>query len=420
MHIVYIHQHFCTNEGFAGTRSYDVSRHLAGMGHKVTMICGVGDFSGLPRAPWYKLFRKLPMAGFDVIICNVFYSNKMGFLRRLISFVKFAILASIVALFVRDVDLVFATHTPLTVSVPGYIASRLKRAPFVFEVRDLWPESDIISGNLRKDAPVTRMISALEVWSYAKADKIMLVSPGFEKRLLERGYPRRKLRTVLLGADGDVFRELRPDPEFRRRHNLEGKTLAVYTGVHGRANGLDYVVDAAGLLKDRTDIGIVLVGDGMEKPRLKRRVEEMGLKNVTFVGYVPKTVLPGILAACDIGLMILANVGERPVTPNKIFDYMFAGLPSIVNFEGPTVEMVRADGTGVFADPKKPAELAERITYWADHSEDAKEIGARARRTAYEKYDRRRIAEQLAEVFQEVLDGRYARRKLLAAKETHG
>ena len=142
----------------------------------------------------------------------------------------------------------------------------------------------------------------------------------------------------------------------------------------------------------------------MEKPRLLARAEQMGLTNVHFYGYVPKTRLPGILAACDIGLMILANVGYRPVTPNKIFEYMFAGLPSVVNFPGPTADMVLADQTGAFADPADPRRLAEHLIAWADHPEQRKTMGAHARQLAYQKYDRRTIARQLADVFQQVLD----------------
>jgi glycosyltransferase involved in cell wall biosynthesis len=405
VHIVYIHQHFCTSQGSAGTRSYDVSRHLVSMGHQVTMICGVLDIGGLRPAPWYRPFRKLRLAGFDVIVCNVLYSNAQSFLARLWSFFCFAAMASAAALFVRTVDVVFATHTPLTAGIPGFLASRLHRRPFVFEVRDLWPESDILSGNL-KQGWFTKCIEALEVFLYAKADKILLVSPGFEKRLLERGYPPGKLRTILLGADGDIFRELKPNPEFRGRRGLADRFVAVYTGVHGRANGLDYLLDAAQRLKDRSDIAFLLLGDGMEKPRLMKRAEETGLANVVFADYVPKTELPGILAVCDAGLMILANVGERPVTPNKIFDYMFAGLPSIVNFRGPTMEMVRQHQVGVFVDPARPEELAAVMIDWADHRREAKALGERARQIAFGQYDRRRIAEQLAETFQGVGNAR--------------
>ena len=403
MHIAYMHQHFCTNEGSGGTRSYDVSRHMVTMGHKVTMICGISDISGLKRLPWWKLWRRETMDGFDVIQCAAYYSSHQGFIARFWNFCWFAVLASIVAVLVtRKVDMVFATHTPLTVGIPGWIAARCKRVPFVFEVRDLWPESDIISGNLDADSLVAKMLGWLENFLYLRADKLLFVSPGFEKRVIERGYDPTKMKTILLGADGDIFRELKPNEEFRKTHGLEGKVVAVYTGVHGKANGLDYILDAAKLIPDRDDVAFLLVGDGMEKPRLVARVENENISNVHFMDFVPKTELPGILAVCDIGLMILANVGERPVTPNKIFDYMFTGLPSVVNFPGPTIDMVRDDRTGVYADPTKPEELIEKVLYWVDNPDEASEFGQRARQLAFEKYDRGIIAKQLMEVFEQV------------------
>ena len=404
MNIIYIHQHFCTPKGSGGTRSYDVSRHLAAMGHNVTMICGVFDIGGLKKAPWYRLFRKQQMDGFDVIICNVLYSNHQGPLVRIWSFLWFAFLAAIAALLVPKPDVIFPTHTPLTVGIPGYIVSRLERIPFIFEVRDLWPEGFITTGLATEKNILIRIMAALEKFLYKRADKILLVSKGYEEKLIERGYPPEKLRTIVLGADGDIFYELDPDEQFRKKHNLENKTIAVYTGAHGWANGLDYILDAAGCLKDREDIVFMMIGQGREKLKLKEQAKQMQLTNVLFIDPVVKTELPGILAVCDIGLMLLRNVGRRQVTPNKIFDYMFAGLPSIVNFPGTTIDMVTRDRTGVFADPDKPEELAGKVVYWAKHPEEAKLIGRRAREIAYAKYDRRRIAEELLNTFEEVLD----------------
>lgn len=402
MRIVYIHQHFCTPKGSTGTRSYDVSRYLAKMGHKVTMICGFLDVGGLAKGPWYKLFQKHQMDGFDIIVCNVLYSNHQGFCGRIWAFLWFAFLATFAALSVRKPNVIFATHTPLTVGIPGYVAGRIKRVPFIFELRDLWPEGFVVHGaSSEKDISI-KIMGFLETFLYKHATKILSVSKGFEDRLIERGYPPEKLKTILLGADGDLFRDLKPNEEFRQKHNLGDKTVAVYTGAHGLANGLDYILDTADLLKDQDDIVFMMIGGGREKPRLKKRAEEMMLKNIRFIDPVPKTELPNILAVCDIGLMILYDVGPRPVTPNKIFDYMFVGLPTLINFPGPTLEMVTADQAGIFVDPAKPTELAEKVVYWAKHPEEAKSIGARAREIAFAKYDRCQITEQLSEVFEQV------------------
>ncbi len=404
MRIVYIHQHFMTNKGKGGTRSYDVAKHMVENGHEIYMVCGIYDTSGLDPLPWYKLFRTEQMDGINVTVCNAPYSNHLGALKRMLIFWWFAFLGTIAAVRVKKPDVIFATSTPLTVGIPGYLAATLKRVPFVFEVRDLWPEAFLISGELKPGLMAWSM-QKLEEFLYTKAEKILLVSPGFEKRLLERGYPQGKLKTVLLGADGELFRDAKPDPEFRKKYGLEDKMTAIFTGAHGWSNGLDYVLDAAEHLKHRQDIVIVLLGEGREKPRLKEVAKAKGLFNVLFLDAVPKTEMVGIVAACDVGLMILLHVGQpRPVTPNKIFDYMFASLPSIVNFPGCTLDMVQEDGTGVGADPTNPKDLAQKLEHWADHPEERKTVGKRAREVAYTKYARTIIAKQLAETFQEVLN----------------
>lgn len=403
MRIVYIHQHFMTNLGKAGTRSYDVSRHMAENGHEVHMICGIYYTSGLKPMPWYKFFRQEKMDGFYVTVCNVPYSNYYGPLIRMIAFWYFVLLATIAALRVSKPDVIFATSTPLTVGIPGYIASVFKRVPFVFEVRDLWPEAFVIAGELKPGLFVW-LLQKLEEFLYAKAKKILLVSPGFEIRLKERGYPSEKLRTILLGADGELFRDAKPDADFRRKYNLENKMVAIFTGAHGFSNGLDYVLEAAKYLKNRDDIRIVLLGDGHEKPKLQEKAKTEAINNVLFLEAVTKTEMIGIVTACDVGLMILLHVGRpRPVTPNKIFDYMFAGLPGIVNFPGCTLDMVKQDGTGVGSDPDNPKDLAEKLVYFADNPDKRISMGKKAREVAYEKYSRKMIAKQITQTFEEVI-----------------
>jgi glycosyltransferase involved in cell wall biosynthesis len=403
MRIVYIHQHFCTNKGTGGTRSYDVARHIVQGEHEIYMITGISESSKVEPMPWYRLFRSENIDGINVIYCNVPYTNHLGVLKRMLAFWWFVVLAAIAAFRVPRPDLIFATSTPLTVGIPGYFAALFKRVPFVFEVRDLWPEAFLISGEL-KPGPLAWLLRKLEEFLYAKAEKILLVSPGFERRLRQRGYRQEKLKTVLLGADGELFRDAKPNPEFRKKYGLEDKILAIFTGAHGWSNGLDYVLEAAELLKDRDDIKIILLGEGREKPRLKSVAQEKQLNNILFLDAVVKTEMVGIVSACDIGLMILLHVGQpRPVIPNKIFDYMFASLPSIVNFPGCTLEVVEADGTGVGSDPNDPADLAEKIRFFADNPDKRKEMGQRGRQVAYEKYTRQIISGQLLETFEEVL-----------------
>lgn len=401
MKIAYIHEHFVTNEGTTGTRSYDVSKHLVRMGHEIVMICGLHDQSSLARMPWWRLFRTQMIDGIKVVCCNAYYSNKQRVPARLWCFAKFSMLALLACLRERRLDLVFATSTPLTVGIPGRIGAALKGVPYVFEVRDLWPE-DLLDAGRIKPGLQFKVWEWLELFSYKKAKKILLVSKGFEDRLIERGFDPARLQTIVLGADGSLYRDVQPDHEYFRAKGLDGKIIAIYMGAHGDANGLFQVVDAAELLRDRDDIAIVFIGDGKMKQELKDEAARRGLTNLHLLDPVPKRQVPAILAACHIGLMILKQISRpRWVTPNKIFDYMFTGLPSIVNFAGTTADIVEADGAGYAAKPGDARDLADKIRFLADHPEERKAIGQRARDVGFGKYDRRMVAEQLAAVFEE-------------------
>jgi glycosyltransferase involved in cell wall biosynthesis len=404
MHILYIHQYFVTPDGTTGTRSYDVSKYFLEMGHHVTVITGWHEQSGLASLPWYRLFRTQWVDGIQVVVCNVSYSNKMRVPARLWSFIGFVLLGTLACLRQRGVDIIFGTSTPLTVGVPSRVAGAIKRVPYVFEVRDLWPEDLLAAGRIKPGVQY-RVWEWLERFSYKKAKRILLVSRGFHDRLLERGFAPQRLETVLLGADGALFRDLHPDHAFFRERGLDGKTIAIYTGAHGDANGLFQVLDAAEHLRDRDDIAVILMGDGKMKPAIQEAVRDRDLTNVHLFEPVPKHRLPDILSACHVGLMILKQITRpRWVTPNKVFDYMFSGLPSIVNFPGTTAQLVEADGTGVASRPGDAADLAAKIRHWADHPDERAAIGRRAREIAFDKYDRRMVAKRLAEIFQEVLD----------------
>jgi len=403
MKILYIHQHFVTNEGTSGTRSYDVSRYLLAMGHEVTMVAGIYWQGAFPRLPWWRLWKTQNVDGIKLVLCNAYYANHQNYAVRIWVFLKFALLATLVCLRERGADVIFATSTPLTVGIPARISAALKRIPYIFEVRDLWPE-DILAAGRVKPGLVYRSWAALESFCYAKARRIVLVSKGFHDRLLERGFAPERLRTILLGADGNLFRDVQPDTAYIARNGLTGKTIAVYTGSYGNANGLFQVMEAALLLRDRDDIALVMIGDGRERPALEAMKAQHNLANVFLMPFVKKYELPGILAACHIGLMILKQASRpRWVTPNKLFDYMFTGMPTIVNFAGTTAELVEADGVGVASEPGNAQDLADKIRYFADHPEVRATMGARARKVAFAKYDRRQIAKDIADLCASVL-----------------
>ena len=366
------------------------------------MVCGTHYQSGLAPIPSGKLFHRHQVDGIDVVQCAVDYGNRMGVPARMWAFLKFAGLATAACAREKSPDLLFATSTPLTVGIPGRIGAMLKGCAYVFEVRDLWPEDMVASGNLpRWAAPPWQL---LELFSYRTASRILVVSEGFRKRLMERGFSGERVQTVLLGADAAAYAHLEPNEQFLADLGLDDKTVAIYAGAHGDENGLHQILDAAEHLLHREDIAFLMLGQGKIKPALLSAVRERGLKNVHMVDPVPKSELPQILAAADIGLMILRQISRpRWVTPNKLFDYMFAGLPIIVNFAGTTAELVEAEGVGVATQPGSSQALAKQVEFWADHPKERRSIGRSARSVGLAKFDRKQIAAELAAIFSEVL-----------------
>jgi len=399
MNIVYVHQHFSTTRGATGTRSYDFARLLVDRGHRVTVITGVYGPSDIGRGRYEGLVTRRTVDGIDVRIVNVLYDNRQAFWRRLLSFLLFMVVSTLEVLRVRDADVVFATSTPLTAGFPGAVARYVRRVPFVFEVRDIWPESAVQFGALRN--PVLVLLATLaERAFYHAASRVVAISRRMAERLHGRlGRQGWKVCVIPLGADYALFAGARPDAEWRRAHGLEGKFVAVFAGAHGRVNALPWVLRAAALLRDDVRIRIVLIGTGILKPLLMEQARREGLDNVLFLDPVPKERLAGILKACNLGLMTLDNLPVFDTAcPNKFMDYLAAGLPVLVNFDGEAGWICQDEGCGVVVPPENAEAMAEAVRSLASSPEKHKELSRRAEALASGRFDRRRLVLELEEV----------------------
>lgn len=395
MKVLYFHQHFSTPKGSAGIRSYEMARRLVMRGHQVTMVCGSygGGETGLTEQ-FVRGVRRGVVDGIEIVEFDLAYSNSDGFVKRAAVFLKFA-LRSVGLALTQRYDVLFATTTPLTAGIPGIFARWLRGKPFVFEVRDLWPELPRAMGVIRNPAVLGAM-SVLEWASYRSAHRLIGLSPGIVEGIAHRGVPRERIALVPNGCDLGIFGKA--SEPWRPAEVAADDLLAVFAGTHGMANGLDAVLDTAAELKrrGRTDIKLLLIGQGKLKPGLQARAKREGLDNVVFHGPVNKARLAGLMAATDVGLQILANVPAfyYGTSPNKFFDYIAGGLPVLNNYPGWLAELIAQHQCGFAVPPDNAVAFADALEQ-ADRDRSAlKAMGQCAHALAEREFDRALLADR--------------------------
>lgn len=409
MHILYLHQHFTIRSGSAGGRSHEFSRILVARGHRVTMIAGAYDRSGI-TLPARGLVHRLGVDGIDVHALRVPYRQQMSMTRRILAFLQFVLLATWAALRVKGVDVVFATSTPLTIAIPGMLASLWHRRPFVFEVRDLWPSVPIEMGLLRN--PVLKSMARwLERTAYRRARAIVALSPGMKDGIVGRGVPPERVTVIPNSSDLELFRvDAAQGRAFRDEHpELGDRPLLVYAGAFGRVNGLDYVLDlGARIAALEPRIALLLVGDGSEKARLMAASNAAGLTDQTlfFRDPVQRGELARILSAATVlSSFFLPLPLMETNSANKFFDAFAAGKPVVINYGGWQAELIEHSGAGLVLDARNVDGSAQRLVEAMTNPAWLAGAGAASRRLGEEEFDRRRLAGVLERVLVAACDG---------------
>ena len=405
--ILYFHQHFSTPHGSTGTRSYEFAKKLVERGHEVTMVCGSYALANTGiESPRVNGIRRGNVDGIQVVEIALEYSNYHGFLRRSATFLRFA-WKSILIAFRTDFDLLFATSTPLTASLPGIVMRLIRpRCKFIFEVRDLWPELPKAMGVLRNPF-ILAGLSLLERVSYYAMDAGVALSPGILAGMRARTPKNRPIEMIPNGCDLETFRPPDGSLDNPTVEGLpQGKLLCVFAGAHGVANGLDSVLDAAAELirRDRTDIQFLFVGDGKLKPQLQQRCVVESLTNCTFFDPLPKHQLARLLQATDIGLMILSDVPAfyYGTSPNKFFDYIASGMPVLNNYPGWLADLVRENQCGLAIAPGNAAEFADALIELGNDPARLRQIGRNSRRLAESQFDRSDLATQFVDFLERI------------------
>ena len=407
MDVLYFHQYFATRRRSTATRSYELARRLVDRGHRVTIVSRDTRKleAGRETRPVGRLVGREQVDGIDVLFINIPYANRYSTPVRLASFTAFTVAAGIAGALERRPDVVFASSTPLTIGIAGLATARLKRVPFVFEIRDLWPAVPVELGAL-KSPPAVRSAEWLERRLYDGAERIVVLSEGAQDDLERRGIPSEKLALIPNAADLDVFRPDVVDDGFRGKHGLEGRFVALYAGAIGRANGLDQLVETAAALRRRGEerVAIVVLGDGGERPRLEERARDLGLDNLRFLPPVAKEKLAGIVGAADVTLTIFAPYPVLETnSPNKFFDSLAAGKPAVVNLDGWVRRLVEDNDAGAWVQAGDAEALAWALSALAGDPERVERMGRNARGLAEREFSRDLMAERLERTLEEVV-----------------
>lgn len=403
MHILYIHQYFTTPKGSTGTRSYEFARRWIKAGHKVTLITGHQDLSGLE--PGKGLIQKQSIEGINVIIVGTKYSNKQSYLRRIISFLSFCLFSSYVGVKVENVDVIYATSTPLTVGIPAIVLKWSKRVPFVFEVRDQWPETPIEMGVIKNKALI-KILLWLEKTIYRQSSAIVALSPSMADDIRNILTQDKSITVVPNSCDTELFRPNVDGGAIRREKGWGDKLVFLHAGAMGKITGLEFIIEVADKLRGYQDILFVLMGEGFRKGALQDSVKKLGLKNVKILPSVPKQQLPPIITAANVIMAVIGKfpIIERHASLNKFYDGLSAGKPLLLNYSGWQRELIEKHEVGFGCKLCDVDGFVEKVLYFNSYRNKLAEMGRNARLIAEKKFSRDKLAAQALSALEAVLN----------------
>jgi len=382
MKIIYLHQYFNTNEMPGSTRSFELSKRLVENGHKVYLITSKRDDYQLQKNGWTK------ENGIDVYWTPVSYSNKMGFLRRIFSFLLFSIKSLKVTLSI-NADIIYATSTPLTIAIPAIIYSRIKAKPMIFEVRDLWPEIPIAVGAIK--SPFTRFLALyLEKLAYKNSKKIIALSDGMRSGIIKKGYPANKINVITNLSNTRAYEEIDKNKDYGIRiHNYYPEPLdklVIYTGAFGHVNDVNYLIKIAGTIKNiNNKIKFIIAGEGVEQQNIYSTSKELGVLNssVFIIDPLQKSKIPLLYSKASIVSSLFINLEELwNNSANKFFDGLAAGKPIMINYSGWQRSLLEKYNAGFyvpFDDHLKGAEILNKIV---NNNDLSKNMGHAAKKLA--------------------------------------
>lgn len=401
MRVIYLCQHFPPETGAPQIRVYEVSKELISRGHQVEVLTAFPHHPHgiIPEEYKGKFYMYEDWDGIPVHRSWIYPSPKGSFWKRLASYFSFTFSAFYSLMKAKPTDVIICNSPPLFLGITGYLGAKMKRAKFVFNVADIWPESAVELGIL-KNKSFIRLAEWLEKFLYKKSWKIATATEGIKDYMIRKGKDASDVFLLPNGVNTDTFKPIAKDENLLQEIGIQGKKVFMYAGALGYAQGLDSVLEAALLLKDKQpDVHFLFVGDGQEREKLVKMKEELGLDNVTFYGSVPVSEMPRMFSIADFSVVSLRNIELfKGARPSKIFPAISSGVPVLYCGDGESAAILEEYNCGKIAPPENPEGIANAISELMNITEaDYQAMSESGRKLAIEQYSWKSIVDEILE-----------------------
>ena len=408
MKILYVSQYFPPEMGAPAARADELSRHWARMGHDVTVLTGFPNHpTGVVPEEWRARLRRLHhteiVDGVRVVRTWLWPLPNRKAHERILNYTTFCVSAALSGLALAKPDVVIATSPQLLCALSGWWLAWWRRVPFVFEIRDLWPESLAAVGASSEGKLLHRVLAGIAGFLYRRADQVVVVTPAFEDYLIRHWkVPAAKISVVENGVEADVFCAEPAAMELRKQLELEERFIICYVGTMGNAHGLETLVAAAEELQTKLPCAVfLLIGEGAEKERIVKLAAGRGLNNIQFFAQQPRERIPLYVSAADVCLVMLRKSDLfKTVIPTKLLEYMACERPVIVAVDGHARQIVEEAGAGVFVEPENSQALVKGILDVAATPERRRKMGASGRQFILNKFSREETAQEYIRVLE--------------------
>ncbi len=403
MRILFITDNFPPEVNAPATRTFEHCKEWVKKGDEVTVITCVPNF---PKGKVYdgyknKLYQTEEIEGIKVVRVWSYISPNEGFAKRIIDFMSFAFMAFWVGLF-KKADIIIGTSPQFFTTWAAETLSVLKRKPWIFELRDLWPESIKAVGAISGDSKVFKLLEKIELRLYKRSSRIISVTHSFKNNLISRGIDENKIRVVRNGANLERFSKRDRHVVWEQKLGVKNKFVVGYVGTHGMAHKLDFIINA--WPREQRDLHLILMGDGAEKENLKTRAKELKIKNITFLDSMPKEEVPNILSLMDISLVPLKKSDLfKTVIPSKIFENAAMQTPILLGVEGESADIIKEFGAGLCFEPENKTSFIENLTVLKNNMEVYSNCQLGCLNLA-RAFDRKKMAEEMRGHLHEVLE----------------